>query len=240
MDEQRQELIENFNHYHIGLDDTFAFKCRSCGKCCKNRDDILLNSRDVYNIATALDLTHEQVIKRYSDVYIGGSSRLPVVRLKPKGVKNVCPLLANKRCSVHSLKPTVCALFPLGRVMTAEGTPKEMGLSAPGKIAYILNPANCGSARRKQTVLNWLERFDISIDDAFFIEWNKTIFELTSAIQKYEGKDAVTDKAMGMMWDGIFMALYIDYDTQKEFYPQFEVNATKILSIFSELGRFEF
>jgi len=35
--DQRNELIENFNKYRIGLDDTFSFKCRSCGRCCKNR-----------------------------------------------------------------------------------------------------------------------------------------------------------------------------------------------------------
>lgn len=66
MKNYRQELVENFEQYRIGLDDTFAFKCRECGKCCKEREDILLNSRDVYNIATALNLTHEQVIEKYS------------------------------------------------------------------------------------------------------------------------------------------------------------------------------
>jgi hypothetical protein len=66
-----QELIENLEQHRIGLDDVFAFKCRECGKCCKNREDILLNSRDVYKIATALDLTHEQVIEKYCDTYIG-------------------------------------------------------------------------------------------------------------------------------------------------------------------------
>jgi len=30
--DQRREIIENFDRYHIGIDDTFAFKCRSCGK----------------------------------------------------------------------------------------------------------------------------------------------------------------------------------------------------------------
>ena len=64
MSDQRQEIVENFEKFSIGLDDMFAFKCRSCGKCCRNREDMLLNARDVYNIATALGLTHRQVLNK--------------------------------------------------------------------------------------------------------------------------------------------------------------------------------
>ena len=55
--------------------------------------------------------------------------------------------------------------------------------------------------------------------------------------QKVEEKPGVTQKTLEMLWNGIFMALYADYDTQKDFYPQFEVNVTKILCIFAELER---
>jgi hypothetical protein len=226
-----QEIAENFNKYRIGIDDTFAFKCRGCGKCCKNREDILLNSRDVYNIATALELSHKQVIEKYCEVYIGRDSRLPIVRLLPKGVNRVCPLLVGSHCSVHSLKPTVCALFPLGRVMASSEAPKEMGLGRPGEIEYILTSAPCGSHRIKQTVRAWLEKFNIPVEDEFFVHWNKAIFSLTTAIQKYEGVGKVTERTLNMLWNGICIALYLDYDTQKEFYAQFENNVAKILSV---------
>jgi len=42
---------------------------------------------------------------------------------------------------------------------------------------------------------------------------------------------------MDMMWGGIYQSLYIDYDTNEEFYPQFEVNITKILRVFDGLGQ---
>jgi len=112
----RQELVENLDKYLIGLDDTFAFKCRRCGKCCKNREDILLNARDLYNIAVKLNLSIHKIVETYCDVYIGDTSRIPVVRLKPRGANKACPLLNGDHCSVHDSKPSVCALFPLGRV----------------------------------------------------------------------------------------------------------------------------
>jgi len=235
MSDQRYEIIENFEKYSIGLDDVFAFKCRSCGKCCRNREDILLNSRDVYNIATALKLTHEQVISKYGEVYIGRDSRIPIVRLLPKGTNKVCPLLAGNRCSVHSLKPAVCALFPIGRVVASEEAPVDMGLGSPNEINYIFNCATCGSRKKKQTVRAWLDGFSIPIDDHFFIRWNEAVFRLMATVRQYEGKEGITGRAMEMMWGGIFSALYTDYDVGKDFFPQFEANVAKILGVFEKL-----
>ena len=42
-DELEQHLMD--------LDSTFRFKCRRCGKCCKNQDTIIFTPRDIYNIA---------------------------------------------------------------------------------------------------------------------------------------------------------------------------------------------
>ena len=124
--------------------------------------------------------------------------------------------------------------------MAAESAPEEMGLGFPFEIQYIMNGATCGSAKRKQTVRKWLGDFNIPIDDPFFIKWNDTAFKLITAVQQYEGKSGVTDRAMDMMWSGIFQSLYTDYDTNQEFYPQFENNTAKILGIFSTLEKHEF
>jgi len=242
--DHRYEIIENIDQYRIGIDDIFTFKCRECGKCCRNREDILLNSRDLYNIATALDMTHKQVIETYCEVYIGQDSRMPVIRLMPKGPNRRCPLLSGDRCLIHAknpyLKPVVCALFPLGRVVASEHAPEDMGFGNPYEIQYIFNSATCGSKRKKQTVRSWLEEFGIPISDPFFIEWNKTAFKLITAIQQYEGKDFVTERAMDMMWSAIFQSLYIDYDTNQDFSPQFQTNISKLLSVFEGLEMFEF
>ena len=47
------------------------------------------------------------------------------------------------------------------------------------------------------------------------------------AIQKIGKKPGVTHKTLDMLWGGIYMALYMDYDTQNDFYSQFEVNASR-------------
>ena len=237
--DHRHEIIEKINQYRIGIDDIFAFKCRECGKCCRNREDILLNSRDVYNIATALDMTNKQIIEAYCEVYIGKDSRIPIVRLLPKGPNRNCPLLKGDRCLIHAqnpaLKPTVCALFPLGRVVASDHAPEDMGFGNPYEVQYILNHASCGSLKKKQTVRTWLENYNIPADDKFFIKWNESLFKIVATIQQYDGKDGVTDKAMEMLWGAIFASLYANYDTQQDFHQQFENNITKLLRVFDGL-----
>ena len=83
MDNRLKEILENFDDIKIGTDDPFKFHCTKCGKCCINREDILLTPRDLYNVAAQLKMTPEEVVNQYCDFYIGSDSRLPIVRLKP-------------------------------------------------------------------------------------------------------------------------------------------------------------
>ena len=50
-----ENIAENLESMTIGLDDTFRFHCTACGKCCINREDILLNPRDLFRIAKYLN-----------------------------------------------------------------------------------------------------------------------------------------------------------------------------------------
>ena len=60
---------EEMEEYMLDLDSEFRFKCRRCGKCCKNQDTILFNARDIYNIAKKLGKTTIQVIEECAEVY---------------------------------------------------------------------------------------------------------------------------------------------------------------------------
>lgn len=99
----------------LGPDDTFAFSCDRCGRCCREREDVLLNPADLFRIAKFLNQTPSQVVEHYCECYIGPDSRLPLIRLRPKAYRNTCPFLGPEGCRIHQAKPTVCALYPLGR-----------------------------------------------------------------------------------------------------------------------------
>ena len=107
MNERMKNIIEDFEKKQLGPDEPFKFHCTMCGKCCINRENILLNPRDMYNLAKELNMTPHEVMNTYCETYIGSDSRMPVVRLKPRGEIKRCPLLKDRKCSVHSEAHTV-------------------------------------------------------------------------------------------------------------------------------------
>ena len=114
MDKRLKEIVDNFDSMKIGVDEPFRFHCTMCGKCCINREDILLTPRDMYCMAKELQITPKELFDQYCETYVGHDSRIPIVRLKPRGSIKRCPLLKEHKCSVHKAKPGVCAMFPIG------------------------------------------------------------------------------------------------------------------------------
>lgn len=173
MDGRLKDIVENLESMKIGLDEPFKFHCMMCGKCCIHREDILLSPKDIYNMAKELNLSAEDLFKQYCEVYIGSDSKVPIVRLKPRGSVKRCPLLKNRKCIVHKAKPTVCAMFPIGRCIVA-ANPKE-GLKdiRQGQFQYIFSNPGCGDNSETYTVRKYLESFGIPIEDSFFRNGNK-------------------------------------------------------------------
>ena len=133
-----KELKEQLGYEEIGLDDTFTFHCTQCGKCCIHREDILLSPKDLFNIAKKFQITPAEALEQYCETYIGCNSRFPIVRLRPQGSVKRCPLLKDQKCLVHDVKPTVCAMFPIGRYLTLSAddsfpkNPEELSVSGMG------------------------------------------------------------------------------------------------------------
>lgn len=226
MDERLKDIMDNFEKLKIGVDEPFKFHCTMCGKCCSHREDILLNTKDVYNISKELGLSPQEMIEQYGDVYIGGDSRMPIVRLKPRGSVQRCPLLKNHKCSVHNnAKPTVCALFPIGRCLKMDE--KEVKDITTDDILYIFQNPGCGDEGESHTAREWLESFGIPVADEFFISWQKVVMELCMIFCKAE--KMISPNTMLMVWQSAFVGLYLHYDMAADFMPQFTENAKKVL-----------
>lgn len=192
---QSGEGIDHLDNYLLDLDSEFRFKCRRCGKCCIHQETIIFNARDIFNIAQKKGMTMREVMDAYTEVYIGRNSRIPIIHLLSNGPKGACPLLENGRCSVHDCKPTVCALFPLGRVAlnSKDGQPLKEGETP--EVKYILNDHSCGSAKKVNTVRSWLAKFGIPEQDEFYLLWNKVLMSLTPAVMKLE-EEKVSEPAV--------------------------------------------
>ena len=109
MDQRLRHIVEHYDEMCIGTDEHFRFHCKQCGKCCINREDILLNPKDLYNISKELGLAPRDTIAQYCEVYLGQNSRIPIVRLKPRGSINRCSGTGNVLFIMQSLRFAPCS-----------------------------------------------------------------------------------------------------------------------------------
>lgn len=230
------EDIEQYKKLRIDVDEPFQFHCTQCGDCCRDREDILLTARDLFQIAQKLKMSPAEVVNQYGEAYIGTPSRLPIIRLRPLGPFKQCSLLRNNKCLVHDAKPAVCAMFPIGRMLELKPEEKRPSHMAKPQIEYICTHPGCGDDSETHTVREWLRRFGIALDDAFFIEWSQTLTKLSVALQKQEQN--INEKRMGQLWNATFICLYLNYDITKSFYLQFQSNATRVLDTLDLLNAF--
>jgi Fe-S-cluster containining protein len=224
---QLQKIAEHLDELEIGLNDTFRFKCYGCGKCCKNREDILLSPKDLFNIAVALGKTTKEVMDSVCDCYIGGGSRIPLVRLQPVGKNMVCPLLKDNRCSVHALKPAVCAMYPMGRFIKYDAEGGKANPSGKATVSYLLNPVQCGG-HRNNTVRGWLESFGFDPNDPYYLCWTDFFMGMSNYVRSLESAECkLPREGFAAVWSILEHLLYENYDTAQALTPQFEVNIAK-------------
>lgn len=228
MDNRLQYIAENLDSMLIETDEPFKFHCDMCGKCCINRDDILLNAKDVYNMAKELQMEPLNMVETYCETYIGDSSRIPIVRIKPRGSIRRCPLMKNHKCSVHKAKPTVCAMFPIGRCIQMDAKKDDTKFTTSDSKYIFTNPG-CGDDSETHTVREWLNEFGIPLEDEFFLTWNQLISELGGIFRK--GEKVLSEDGMNTVWNLTFVKIYLNYDLSMEFMPQFEKNAAEILAV---------
>lgn len=154
---------------YLDSNDEFEFTCDQCGKCCRNREDIILTPFDLYHLVRATGKNVKEVIAKYGNAYIGPSSNLPLIQLKyreePDG-STTCYFLGKRDgkyiCRVHEDKPGVCRTFPLGKIATYIDNNNETDLSPKYFRHQITGKEECaGSDRSKkehitQRVVDWV------------------------------------------------------------------------------------
>lgn len=132
------------------------------------------------------------------------------------------------KCLVHKAKPTVCAMFPIGRCIKMEADNQNPEITADN-ITYIFTDPGCGDNSETHTVREWLDGFGIPLEDEFFVEWNRLVSELGRIFRKAE--KVLSENTMCAAWQLTFVKIYLDYDMGREFMPQFQANVSEILDI---------
>ena len=225
----KMQLAEKFSKNEIKFLDEkseFEFACDQCGKCCHNRDDILLTPLDLFHMVKATGKDIKDVISKYGDTYVGDSSHLPIVRLRyreePDG-STTCYFLGRKDgkaiCRIHDNKPTVCRIYPLGKMVSMKPEDETETLDLKPKYFLQDEPEECcaGLARahrehEKQVLVDWVggkekmqtaDRYS-EIFNAFMVDYSKAL--------KFDDLIKNKPETARIFFPMIALKIYYDYD----------------------------
>jgi len=203
------EEIENIQL--LDLDDVFPFVCKECGSCCKNREDILLTSWDVFRLARHFKISTAEIIEKYCEVISGSDSKLPVVRLIPKPYNKTCAFLKHSKCSLHftDAKP-VCGWCSTHGKMNKGG----------GERGYYHNPTTCGM-KGISVVRDFVGDAGSDASNEASDIWTEAIFKITPILLKAYKKSQESYQAL---FQTAFFLLYCEFSADKDFAAQLKRN----------------
>jgi len=208
-------MMELASAIKLAPDDTFRFQCSRCGECCHDvRGAVLLSSLDLFRIARYRKEEVEAVFSSHADVYtLDEKIRFPILMLRVKTYGDVCCFYKASACTVQDAKPLPCRLYPL-----------NVGPDGKGGLDYYrVSQRWHHYTGAEHTAGEWMKE-NLSPDDRRFMPiWYELAAELGRLMRRIiaspGGMEKQNDICVRALW---FM--YLCYDIQSEFWPQFERN----------------
>lgn len=187
--------------------------CKNCSACCHEMaDSVVLDPYDVYRLQTGLHLTFEQ-LAGYIDFHVETGLILP--HLKTTGDDYACVYLNREgRCSIHSYRPGICRLFPLGRYYEND------------TFQYFLQIHECVNKKRmKIKVKKWIDTPNVAEYETYIMEWHKYIVWAQSELARFTVEE---QKVFNMEHlTRFYMTPYQTEDFYEEFYQRLKTMRAK-------------
>lgn len=193
--------------------------CKGCSDCCKGMGDtVVLDPLDIHRMAVNMKKTPERLLAEDVQLSVIDGNILP--HLKMEGEEEACIFLNKEgRCTIHSFRPGICRLFPLGRFYEN------------GSFQYFLQVHECKKTNRsKIKVKKWIDTPDVKNYEEFVNNWHYLLKDVQSVIQSSENEELIRNLNLY-----ILNRFYVKpYDTACDFYKQFNermVEAKVLLSL---------
>lgn len=219
-----QSIEEIYDGKFYGVNDLAKIGCdgcKGCSACCHGMGgSILLDPLDVHRLATGLQTEPAALLQEHMEVppgtntavhcparmELGMADGLILPNLKLTGPDEGCTFLNEEgRCSVHSLRPGVCRLFPLGRYYDGSGD-----------YTYIVQAGECPyPVKTKVKIRKWIDTPDYSQYHDFVLHWHE--FQKT-AQKRVAESSAEEARAICIR---ILQVFYLQPYPQERFYEEF-------------------
>lgn len=193
--------------------------CQGCSDCCRGMgNSILLDPLDIFRMTLNGDHTFEELLISAVELNVVDGIILP--NLKMVGESEQCYFLNQEgRCNIHSYRPGICRLFPLGRCYEEHS------------FRYFLQTNECSKQNRtKVKVSKWIDTPDIKQNQQYIIDWHYFLKGMEEMLMK-QTDDAV-QKQVNMY---LLNAFYVTpYDKAHDFYSQFYKRLESANAVFSQ------
>ena len=180
--------------------------CIGCSDCCQGMgDSVVLDPYDVYRLCRGLGKNMNELLEKYLELGVVDGNILPHLRMQ--GEKEQCVFLdENGRCSIHSIRPGFCRLFPLGRFYE------------DGGFKYILQIHECKKTNRsKIKVRKWIDTPDLKEYEKFVADWHYFLLDVQEVLYNSEDSQLIRNLNLYVV-RRFFMQ---PYSMEEDFYSQF-------------------
>lgn len=181
--------------------------CKGCSDCCRGMGtSIILDPYDVYRLTGGLHMSFEQLLGGYAELNVVDGIILP--NLKMNGKEESCMFLNEAgRCSIHSVRPGICRMFPLGRIYEKDS------------FRYFIQVNECSNKNRtKVKVKKWIDTPDTNKYEKYIMDWHNLLMDFEQKIAEH-AEDNYFMKQINML---VLNTFYVrSYDVENDFYPQF-------------------
>lgn len=189
--------------------------CQGCSACCKGMGrSIVLDPLDIYRLTTYLGNTTQELLNGNIELNVVDGIILP--NLAMTGTEESCSFLNKEgRCSIHSVRPGICRLFPLGRFYENNG------------FQYFLQVHECPKERTKVKVKKWLGTPNLKAYEQYINKWHYFQKDLQKMLES-ESDDMRKKVSMYILQEFYFKP----YNAEMEFYGEFEQRLNMAREIF--------
>lgn len=151
--------------------------CEGCSACCRGMgNSVVLDPYDARRLEKGLGMPFASLIGNQVMLSVVDGLVLPCINMESTGA---CPFLTKDgRCGIHSFRPGICRLFPLGRYYHENG------------FSYVYMTGECKKGNRsKIKIEKWLGEPDIRAYERFVMQWKHIVSDVREQMSSISAEE---------------------------------------------------
>lgn len=185
--------------------------CEGCSACCRGMgSSIVLDPLDVHRICNGLGKSPKLLLSESLELNVADGIILPNLRMS--GPRESCYFLNEKgRCSIHSVRPGICRIFPLGRFYEN------------GSFRYFLQVHECPKPNKaKVKIRKWIDTEDCKRYEKYICDWHYYLKKLQEYAMTTDDADKIRSLSMHILQDFYLLPFGCEQDFYEQFYLRLE------------------